>query len=397
MYKINLGTNQIEALNVKSFSELGLSERDHLQEWLAHTPQALGEELLVIQKEFDGFDDTRERLDLLALDKDGRLVVIENKLDDSGRNVVWQALKYASYCSGLKKEKIVEIFQQYLQKYRPSDGVIDARQVLREFFEGKDFEEIKLNPGNEQRIILVAAKFRKEVTSTALWLLGYRVRLQCFKVTPYERSGDLYLNIDQIIPPPEAADFMIGIADKEAADQFDETVTKTKYELRRQFWTQALEAMRKSPCRLFDNVSAGQRKEASIGSGIPAVWYEMYFNQTEVRVQLSFYRKNVQENKTMFDLMRNRQEKIERDFGANLEWERMDGNREAKISYSYQFDSKDSSQWPAMIEWLTKHIAKLELAMKDVLQEIKMQGLGSNLVNHIGLVQAPQLPDQEIE
>lgn len=39
-----------------------------------------GEELLIIQKEFDGFDDTRERLDLLALDKDGNLVIIENKL-----------------------------------------------------------------------------------------------------------------------------------------------------------------------------------------------------------------------------------------------------------------------------------------------------------------------------
>lgn len=32
--------------------------------------------------------DTRECLDLLALDKDGNLVIIENKLDDSGRDVV---------------------------------------------------------------------------------------------------------------------------------------------------------------------------------------------------------------------------------------------------------------------------------------------------------------------
>ena len=35
-----------------------------------------------------------ERLDLLALDKDGKLVIIENKLDDTGREVVfWQAIK----------------------------------------------------------------------------------------------------------------------------------------------------------------------------------------------------------------------------------------------------------------------------------------------------------------
>ena len=396
MYKINLGTNRIEALNAKSFSELRLSERNSLQEWLAHTPEALGEELLIIQKEFDGFDDTRERLDLLALDKDGRLVVIENKLDDSGRDVVWQALKYASYCSGLKKEQIVEIFQQYLQKYRSCDGVTDARQVLREFFDGKDFEEIKLNPGNEQRIILVAAKFRKEVTSTALWLLGYRVRLQCFKVTPYERASELYLNIDQIIPPPEAADYMIGIADKEAADQSDEAEVKTRHQLRFQFWTQALDAVRKSSCRLFDNVSASDRGKAGTGSGISLVWYEMFFGYNEVRVQLYFDRQNAQENKYMFDLLHARHEQIERIFCAKLDWQRMEGLKAAQIRYSHDFNGKDSAQWPAMIEWLTTHIAKLESAMKEALQEIKVKGFSADLVSHSGLAQATQRPHEEI-
>ena len=44
-------------------------EREHLQEWLENSPTAFGDddELLFIQKEFDGFDDTRERLDLLAI------------------------------------------------------------------------------------------------------------------------------------------------------------------------------------------------------------------------------------------------------------------------------------------------------------------------------------------
>jgi RecB family endonuclease NucS len=103
MFTVNYQTNRISPVKTKSFNELGLTERKHLQEWLAHEPSALGEELLIIQKEFDGFDDTRERLDLLALDKDGNLVIIENKLDDSGRDVVWQALKYASYCASLTK------------------------------------------------------------------------------------------------------------------------------------------------------------------------------------------------------------------------------------------------------------------------------------------------------
>ena len=65
-------------------------------------PAILGEELLIITSEYDRFDKTNERLDLLALDKDGNLVVIELKRDDSGKNVDLQAIKYAAYCSTLR-------------------------------------------------------------------------------------------------------------------------------------------------------------------------------------------------------------------------------------------------------------------------------------------------------
>jgi len=84
MFKIDPTANRINPLEVKRFSGFGFIERKHLQECLENYLQALargdGEELLIVQKEFDGFDDTRERLNLLA--------IIENKLDDSGRDVV---------------------------------------------------------------------------------------------------------------------------------------------------------------------------------------------------------------------------------------------------------------------------------------------------------------------
>jgi RecB family endonuclease NucS len=76
MFRVDRTQNRIIKLAGSRLSGLNLRERDHLQEWLAKQPDALGEELLIIQKEFDGFADTRERLDLLALDKDGQLVVI---------------------------------------------------------------------------------------------------------------------------------------------------------------------------------------------------------------------------------------------------------------------------------------------------------------------------------
>jgi RecB family endonuclease NucS len=69
MYLINKEKNTIEPLEEVSFKTAGIRERKHLQEWIAKNPQTLGEDLLIIQKEFSGFANTHERLDLLALDK----------------------------------------------------------------------------------------------------------------------------------------------------------------------------------------------------------------------------------------------------------------------------------------------------------------------------------------
>ena len=106
------------------------------------SPEALGEDLLIIQKEFDGFAGTRERLDLLALDKEGRLVVVEKNLDDSGRDVVWQALKYVAYCSSLKKAEIVEIYQKYLDRWVNGESAFSS---LCEFLDVEDLDDTVLN------------------------------------------------------------------------------------------------------------------------------------------------------------------------------------------------------------------------------------------------------------
>lgn len=67
MYKVDTPTNSLHSLQEVSFSSLRFTERGNLQEWLAQNPQALtrdnDDELLIIQKEFAGFDDTKERLD----------------------------------------------------------------------------------------------------------------------------------------------------------------------------------------------------------------------------------------------------------------------------------------------------------------------------------------------
>lgn len=368
MFLIDPQSNRITKVEQVSFAELGYGERTHLQEWIANQPDALGENLLVIQKEFDGFDDTRERLDLLALDKSGALVVIENKLDDSGRDVAWQAIKYASYCSTLSKTKIADIYQKYLDRCGHAEG--NARDRIVEFLGEDDFENIVLNTGTTQRIILVAAHFRKEVTSTVLWLLKHQIDVACFKATPYRIDGTVFLTLDQIIPLRDAQELMIGISEKEQEEQITERGMLARHQRRLDFWRQTLDALESAGMSLYANVSPNKDSWLASGSGISGIIYCMVFNTDGVRAEFSLNRAREQ-NKAIFDHLFAQREQIESEFGEPLEWRRLDDKKASIIASSHACDGHDLNQWPETIAWLIEHIRKIHQVFSPRIPQFK--------------------------
>ena len=370
MFEIDRTANRIAPIRERSFSELNFREREHLQEWVANLPEALGEELLVIQKEFDGFDETRERLDLLALDKDGRLVVIENKLDDTGRDVVWQALKYAAYVSSLTRTQIIDIYQQYLDRYC---GGGNAAENISSFLDGAELSELVLNQGYSQRVIFIAAKFRKEVTSTALWLLGQGIQVQCFKTTIYTFGDQLLLDLRQIIPTPEAEEFMIGMSSKENDEKSAVGDLKKRHKLRLEYWERALSAFREAGITTFQNIRPGKDHWLNAGSGVGGAAYVLIFGKDEVRVELYFQRSSKEQNKWLFDQLHARRKEIEDTFGAELQWNRLDDKKASRITASCPFDGYNRENWPGMIEWQIDHMRRLEKAMRAPLQALAAQ------------------------
>ncbi|MFC0161751.1 hypothetical protein CDZ97_23785 [Mameliella alba] len=371
MFQIDRSANRLRKLERTSFSEVGFREREHLQEWLASMPEALGEtlgdDLLIIQKEFDGFDGTRERLDLLALDRNGQLVVIENKLDDSGRDVVWQALKYAAYCSSLKKAEIVDIFQKYLG----ASG--DAVTMICEFLEEDSFDEIVLNEGNDQRVVFIAANFRREVTATVLWLREHQIDARCIKAIPYRFGEELFLDLQQVIPTPEAADYMIRMAQKETEEKSAIGVQRRSHQLRLAFWEKALEAMRERGLSLFANISPSKDHWLSAGTGISGCVYNLIFSKDEARVEISLQRANKTENKWLFDQLYSERDGLERDFGAALDWKRMEDRKSSRIQFSRIFDGFSEEAWPEMIDWLGEHMQRLEATFHPRLVELNQR------------------------
>ena len=128
LFRINPENRESERIEEVEFASLGFQERRDIQEWVAANPGILGEGLLVIGKEFSGFDRTDERLDLLAVDADGKLVIIELKRDDTGADAHWQAIKYASYLHHATAEDIVRMLADYgeLSESGPRTGYSDT-------------------------------------------------------------------------------------------------------------------------------------------------------------------------------------------------------------------------------------------------------------------------------
>ncbi|TKH04914.1 hypothetical protein FC678_24395, partial [Peribacillus simplex] len=124
MYRYDKTKNELIEIEVTNFSDQKIKERDHIEEWIRKSPQTLGEDLLIIGHEYDKFENN-ERLDLLALDTDGNLVIIETKQDYTGSGVDFQVLKYCSYCSTLKPIDIIEIYEEYIKKFSLQGDAID--------------------------------------------------------------------------------------------------------------------------------------------------------------------------------------------------------------------------------------------------------------------------------
>lgn len=363
MFQIDRSANRLRKLERTSFSEVGFREREHLQEWLATMPDALceamseGEDgLLIIQKEFDGFDGTRERLDLLALDKSGQLVVIENKLDDSGRDVVWQALKYAAYCSSLKKAEIVGIFQQYLDRH----GSGDAASAICEFLGEDTLDQVVLNDSTDQRIMFIAANFRREVTATVLWLREHQIDARCIKVMPYKFEEELFIDLQQVIPTPEAADYMIRMAEKDSEEKNAKGAQRWSHQMRMEFWEQALEGLRGAGLERWQNITPSKDHWVNSSIGVSGCTLTLIFLRHEVRVEFQLNRSSREENKWLFDQLASEKERYEEAVGEPLEWRRIDEKKVSMVVCKTPAQGYSKENWPEMIAWLVDRYRKMD-------------------------------------
>jgi hypothetical protein len=202
-------SRELKELQETSYARENILERKHLQQAFRKNVAAIAPGCLVIAEEFSEWVESARRIDLLAIDKNANIVVIELKRGENGENMELQAIRYAAMVSSLTFRKTVEIYQDYLAANR-LEG--DAMQRILEFLEWEEPKEEEF--GLHTRMILVSHNFSRELTTSVMWLNESGLDISCVRITPYRNGTQLLVDIQQVIPLPEAENYQVRIREK---------------------------------------------------------------------------------------------------------------------------------------------------------------------------------------
>lgn len=225
IYRID--SENIIQLDKTSLTDARMKEKD-LQNMLESNVEAIAPGTMVIDKEFNNWDNSHHRIDLLGINRDANLVVIELKREDGGYMEL-QALRYAAMISKITPEQLVKAHAKYLGKEKE-----EARRKILEFLELADFDLDKF--GKDVKIILAFTDFSKsrELTTSVMWLNEtYKLDICCMQIHPYRYNEKILLDIRQIIPLPEAGEYPIKVRewDRRAREARKSQKDFTKYDV----------------------------------------------------------------------------------------------------------------------------------------------------------------------
>ena len=219
IYRVEDG--EIVAVERMTFAGLGLQERSDLQALLKSHIDVISSDTLVVAEEFGDWEDSRRRIDLLGIDRNANLVVIELKRTEDGGHMDLQAIRYAAMISTLTFDELVGIYETWLHRNGTGE---DARENLLEFLDWSDPDDETF--GEDVRIVLASAGFSKELTTSVMWLNEQGLDIRCVRMQPCQSDGQLLLDVQTIVPIPEAADYQIRILEKKRRERAARQVTR---------------------------------------------------------------------------------------------------------------------------------------------------------------------------
>lgn len=358
-------TNDLRKLDETSFSEAGFKERS-VQRLLRERIKVVADDILVIAEEFGEWEGSRRRIDLLAIDKKANLVVIELKRTEDGGHMELQAIRYAAMVSTMTFDRAVETFSGYLAH---TDNKADAAQLILDFLDWSEPDEDSF--AQDVRIILVSADFSKELTTSVMWLNERGLDVRCVRLKPYNDNGRTLIDVQQVIPLPEAQDYMVGIREKVVKERIDRSGKSGRHQLRKDFWIGLLERI-SGKIQLFDNVSASKDNWINAGSGMSGMHFTFVIRKLDAQV-LFVMEAEKNRNKLAFDWLNSRRDDIEKVFGHTLTWRRADDRKHSSIFVVLDHGGihSEKTDWPGIQDGMIETMVRLEKAISPLIPELR--------------------------
>lgn len=232
-----LTKNEISGLRETTFSEIGIREREDLQRLLREKIEIISPDTLIISEEFCDWNDSTRRIDLLGINTNADLIVFELKRSEDGGHMELQAIRYAAMVSTMTLDHAVDTYKKYLSDKKQPD--VDALAQILEFLGWQEPDEREF--AQKVRIVLVSAEFSKEVTTSVMWLIDQGINISCVRIKPYilnsmpqqKTENSVFLDVQRIIPLPEADAYQIKLKRKRAVERISTNVDRdyTKYDI----------------------------------------------------------------------------------------------------------------------------------------------------------------------
>lgn len=216
----------LEQIHRTDFATARIRERQDLQRLLRDQVHVIDPDLYVISEEFGKWEEGNRRIDLLAMDRGANIVVIELKRTEHGGHMELQAIRYAAMVANMTFEQAVRAHKEYVVS-RNFDW--DAEQQLLKFLGWEEANEEEF--GSDVRILLVSGDFSRELTTSVLWLSEKGLDIRCIRLRPYKLDDELVLQIEQVLPLPEAQDYIVGVREKQRSEAKSRSRDLTRFDI----------------------------------------------------------------------------------------------------------------------------------------------------------------------
>jgi hypothetical protein len=206
--------DQAKLATTVKIEDLGMTEPRHLEKWVITYPQTLGSDVLIVASQYDRFIspggvEVRDRLDLLGLGTDGRLVVAELKRGKAPDTVELQAVKYAAMCSRFSIDQLAGLHSEFLD--RTEHLKLTSEEATEKLQAHAADVELSAETFLRPRIVLLAESYPATVTTSVVWLAEQGVDITLRRYQAYKTAGgETILTVSQVYPLADVASFLVG-------------------------------------------------------------------------------------------------------------------------------------------------------------------------------------------